>query len=303
MHRLWSPSEYSASVYSSSEFGSRSTEARQGSSNPTSEFGARSTLPQQVPRNRFSAFFHGTSVLTDRTGRPSQHGHKPFRGSPPSVLPRLDMSHLDMSAAPSQRSPTSTRSLIDPSSTPASSASPFSVASFDRSPGISPLSAQAHLLSPRTYDLEPEPIIRRKTARRVRHAPRWQPRHSSGRVCFPFMRKKGMRGKVFYCILSGSILAISLIICKAEHLHILLVGLTPISSRTCDVKHTCGARVPNRPYPLPPDLHSGILPLSHPTVLGELQIKKGRSDASSRQTRHRRIRGARPAHTSGARNG
>ena len=210
MHRLWSPSEYSASVYSSSEHGARSTEARQGSA-----LGPRSNEVQQGSRNRFSAFFHGTSVLTDRTGRPSQHGRKLFRVGSPFVLPRLDMSHLDVSAAPSHRSPTSTRSLIDPSSTPASSASPLSISTFDRSPGISPLSAQAHLLSPRTYDVEPEPVTRRKTARRVRPGPRWRPRHSNGRVCFPFMRKRGMRGKVFYCVLSGAILAISLIICKA----------------------------------------------------------------------------------------
>lgn len=199
MPRLWSPSEYSASVYSSSEFG------------------ARSVVPQQRSGNRFSALFHGTSVLTDRTGRPSQQGRKPFRDGLEAVLPRLDMSHLNTSAPSQQRSPASTRSLIDPSSTPASSARPFSVATFDQSPRITPLSAQAHLLSPRTEDLWPEPLIRRKTVKRTRPAPRWRPRHSSGLACFPFMRKRGMRGRVFYCILSGLILAITLIICMAKY--------------------------------------------------------------------------------------
>jgi len=198
MPRLWSPSEYSASLYSSSDLGARPME------------------PQQRSGNRFSAFFHGTSVLTDRTGRPLQHGRGPLSNGSPAVLPRLDMSHLNASAT-NQRSPTSTRSVIDPSSTPASSVRSFSATAFNGSAEISPLSAQVHLLSPRTQDLWPEPLVHRKTVRRVRHAPRWRPRHSSGLICFPFMRKRGMRRKVFYCVLSGSILVISLIICMSKH--------------------------------------------------------------------------------------
>jgi len=198
MPRLWSPSEYSASLYSSSDFGTRPVETQQRSG------------------NRFSAFFHGTSVLTDRMGRPLQHGPEPLANGSPAVLSRLDMSHLNTNA-PDQRSPTSTRSLIDPSSTPASSVRSFSATAFNGSAEISPLSAQVHLLSPRTEDLWPEPLVRRKTVKRVRHAPRWRPRHSSGLICFPFMRKRGMRKNVFYCVLSGSILVISLIICMSKH--------------------------------------------------------------------------------------
>ena len=165
---------------------------------------------EQRSSNRFSAFFHGTSVVTDRTNPPAQQSRKSSRHGSLTFLPRLDMSHLS-SNAPILRSPTSTRSLIDPNSTPASSARPLSTARFELFTPNSASPAQAHLISPR-FDRMIEPFTRRKTIR-PRPGPRWQPRHSSGRICFPFMRQRDMRTKVFHCLVSGFILAVTLIVC------------------------------------------------------------------------------------------
>ena len=171
--------------------------------------GARSNETEQRSSNRLSAFFHGTSVVTDRANLPTQHGRKASRHGSLNFLPPLDMSHLNNNA-PVLRSPMSTRSLIDPHSTPASSARPLSTARFDLFTPNSASPAQAHL-SPH-FDRMIEPFIRRKTLR-PRPGPRWRPRHSSGPICFPFMRQTDMRTKVFHCLVSGLILAVTLIVC------------------------------------------------------------------------------------------
>ena len=181
---------------------------------PLSSPPSRSNETEHRSSNRFSAFFHGTSVVTDRTNPPAQQGRKSSRHGSLNFLPRLDMSHLN-SNAPVLRSPTSTQSLIDPTSTPANSARPLSTARFDPFTPNSASPAQAHLLSPH-FDRMTEPFTRRKILR-PRPGPRWRPQHSSGRICFRFMRQRSIRTKVFHCLVSGFILAVTLIVCTFRY--------------------------------------------------------------------------------------
>ena len=89
-------------------------------------------------RRPLSSFFNGTSTVGGRNSGSAQAHTKRIDPNPPRLeLPRLDMSHLSPGPSPSQRSPTSTRSVIDPTLSPEMSARPLSSVT-QRSP-VSPL--------------------------------------------------------------------------------------------------------------------------------------------------------------------
>ena len=173
---------------------------------PSSPSGQRSAM-----RNRLSAFFHGSSVVADESPSERQQSCRMFRNKQSHFThsSNLEMSSLNRNT-PAPRSPSSTRSLIDPTSSPANSARPFSNATYEQFSGNPFSPAPAHLAgSPRTMPYS-EPMVRHHTSRRHRRNPRWRTKNSSGRVYF---RNKSMHQTVFKCIISGGLLAATLIVC------------------------------------------------------------------------------------------
>lgn len=189
---------------------------------------------QTEPRtraHRLSRWFHGTSTMAPRS-TDTERGTVP--PSPKSVstsapsLPQLEMSHINLQS-PALRSPTSTRSLIDPSSSPSTSARPLSTRSYEASVMSVTTPAQAQVLdyggnSPIDMEAPPEHTMSYENrtrsvrqppqqTRNERNKPRWVPRHSRGKVWFPAMEDRIVRTKVFHTLVSGLILAVFLIVC------------------------------------------------------------------------------------------
>lgn len=170
--------------------------------------------------NCIATCFQGTSVTTSQRTWPSKYSRKASRTAPQLSLPRLDTSNVNGSA-PALQSPTSTRSSIDPSLLPASSARPLSTVAYDEFLGRSYYPAQAQTQG-FGADNASGNTLPRGVSTRPRRQPRWQPRHSSGRVYFSFMRKSGMRRRVFFCVVSGTILAVTLVVCECLILFMIL---------------------------------------------------------------------------------
>ena len=168
------------------------------------------TVETQPLSSPILSIFQGTYAWTKRTSCPLQHNRKGSRTSPRISLPLLDISN---NSAPVLRSPTSTRSLIDPSSSPAITPRPLSTITFDHLPGAPNLPVQAHHRVNRPNGITYH-SARLDTSARFRRRPRWRPRHSSGRDFLPFMKKQGMKRRIFSCVVTGSILAVTLIVCK-----------------------------------------------------------------------------------------
>ena len=179
-----------------------------------------SSSTRSAVRNRLSALFHGSSVIGDKTHSPRQQSSNMARHKARTrELPRFETRSSFHLNAPAPRSPSSTRSLIDPASSPANSARPFSNATYDQFSGNPFSPAPAHIAgSPRT-DIESGMSIPQNRNGRRRRGPRWRPKHSSGKVYLPIMKNKGMRERVFKCIVSGGVLAITLIVCKSPLHH------------------------------------------------------------------------------------
>lgn len=99
---------------------------------------SNASTPHSRIRRPLSSFFHSTSVIGSQTGSDTiQPSPKPISPNPTRLeLPRLDMSHLSPGLPAFQRSPTSTRSIIDHIS-PRMSTRPLSSVT-QRSP-VSPL--------------------------------------------------------------------------------------------------------------------------------------------------------------------
>ena len=169
-------------------------------------------------QRRSSPFFNPITAYSERSFRVRQDRvPKPVSTNSPQ-LPRLDMSHLNTSGTV-LRSPTSTRSIIDPSGSPARTDRALSTFMIDGSERGPVYPAEAHVLdyggnSPIDQLPERNASTHPSRRRRRRREPRWIPRHSRGKIFFPAMKNQAVRNKVFHCIVSGSILAITLIVCK-----------------------------------------------------------------------------------------
>ena len=186
--------------------------------------------PQERVHRHFSSFFSSTSAISSRSNSTRQPSPKPSDDGPPR-LPRLNLSSIS-TRAPTLRSPSSTRSIIDPSSSPLTSSSPMastrriSAISFQENPLLIEFTAppQARVLDyGGNIPVIPEPQVVRQPTRGNRardhlqrrgRRPRWIPKHSRGKVWFPAMENSQVRTKVFHCIISGSLLSIILITCK-----------------------------------------------------------------------------------------
>ena len=166
-------------------------------------------------RNRMSAFFHGTSVITARAVGPFSRGRKPLRNAARQPIHiRLETQLLNTSA-PVLRSPTSTRSLIDPSSSPANSVRPATSGTFER---FSEILSPEPVHNPQTNSnttaesVVPSaegPVEHEQTNhRRVR-----QLKQRTKENCLSLIRDRAIRSKLINCAVSGFALALMLTIC------------------------------------------------------------------------------------------
>lgn len=171
-------------------------------------------------RSRFSAFFHGTSVHTSRpfTSSPSA-GPKSARSS--DQLPARSPLHLPEiggGSATHSRSRTSTRSMIDPTSSPAISTRLFTADTYMRLIMAPTVPEQSHPASPASFagvDPEEQHLVQQINDRRQR--PRRKRRRAIvvSRRAVPKMKRNAVRGRVRGCILWGILLTIVLTICAA----------------------------------------------------------------------------------------
>ena len=163
-------------------------------------------------RNRLSAFFNGRSeprtILP--TIRPTS-GHK-LRSHRREQL-QLDLSQLNLSV-PSLRSPNSTRSIIDPRSSSTHNRHSAAPMPLEAS---SPRPSQAYssvTLRPATNELANDPFA---SIAVTEDSPAPKRRNRRQRRRFPYIRNKALRRKAITCVVSGSLLALILIICTDCH--------------------------------------------------------------------------------------
>ncbi len=192
------------------------------SQSPSGAAPARSTNLTRV-RAHISALFHGTSI---HTGRPftssSSCGPKSPRSS--NQLPCHSRVHIpQISTRPPlhSRSPTSTRSMIDPTSSPVSSTRPITAGSYV-SVIISPtVPQQSHPASPtgftgvdpeRQYLARPTSDGRRRQGRKRRNVT------VERRQRLPKIKSNAVRSKVRSCVISGISLTVVLTICATTSL-------------------------------------------------------------------------------------
>lgn len=232
----------------------------------TPSLGSETSSPPTRTHRPFSSFFHGESVINgfgvvNQQERAQSH-HKHTRTVDTSTPP---MRGHSPGAHPALRSPTSTRSIIDPSASPANSVRQLSPAATSASAARSPFSFVDQLTHARVIDHGgnvplsqvsptqrqapfrfPSGRTQRSTGPRSQrqqssrsdrstnsNRPRWIPRHAPGKVWFPSLQSSAVRGKFLHVLVSGFILAVVLIICAP----------TPFSLL---------ATLPHQQTPLPP---------------------------------------------------
>lgn len=180
----------------------------------------RSNAQQSWARRRYSSFFHGESVVTDTPSTYSQTSpRKSNKISHRSFRARIEESN------PTLRSPTSTRSLIDPVSPTLTTYSPITsdeFAQFQQPDHHNP-PPLAHTRPQRTSgDLR---RAERHLERAIDRSRRRQGRRRTNTVnkagkkgkrkCFPAVRNPKIRRKLFGSLISAIILSILFIICAS----------------------------------------------------------------------------------------
>lgn len=184
-------------------------------------------------RSQISSMFSGRSTI-DR--RPSARD----QASPKSPAPRLGLSaftnhsriqlpYMSTDVASGRRSPSSTHSIIDPSSSPSSAIQPMPAAALQRhdsasNPALSRQVASIRTLSSRSTpvrgaDREEDSLLHlmgHEHRRRRRRKQKQRPRDTSQSLVARAMKKKGVRHRAFTCLLLGIILAVVLSICRFE---------------------------------------------------------------------------------------
>lgn len=159
-------------------------------------------------QSRFSAFFHGQSVLVREIYRTPQVGAKAAN----SCRPHRPMARGGFRRdGPGTRSHTSTRSLIDPISSPNSSAGSPHPEDFWQYRGafftpVSPLAPSPRDASRRTGETNDHP------AQRARSSRRREPRKKRG--CFSAVEDHQIRRKMIASLISGTLLILLLTICE-----------------------------------------------------------------------------------------
>lgn len=174
--------------------------------------------PSSVSRswayNQLYSLFHGESVVKSVRKGTRNRKISNSSGSSSEYFYQPQNEHL----APGLRSPTSTRSLIDPSASPISSSRSTFPATFGRVRGTSQRSitaryglhrestgtvrAERHLSRVLSRPQHPRPLILTRPARKRS-------------VCIPRIDDPILRKRAFGTIISGGILAILLSLCKS----------------------------------------------------------------------------------------
>ena len=239
------------------------------------------------PHRPFSGFFNGVSVVGSQRNGVHRSGSKPPSNRTSRRFSPLRLSHLNLSL-PALRSPSSTRSVIDPSTTPSTSGRGMSTVSFiSVNPLTSPVRARV-LDYGGNMPISMDPALQREMSRssrpspsdrqrRRRQGPRWVPRHSKGKVWFSAMESSAVRTKVFHSIVSGAILAIVLIVCTfILRIHVVRL-LTTHSSRPLECDFGAKSRIPHRGHSLRAHLQHPLPPLIHPYDPSDLSVQEGRS--------------------------
>lgn len=167
------------------------------------------TNPRSWARRRYSSFFHGDSVVAgSRTA--SVHTRKASRSAQRSSRVQSEQHGSGL------RSPTSTRSLIDPTSSPNSTARSISPDTFERFRRDSNRPALAYVRPSRTsgeLDRAERHLARAIVRTRRRQAWPCSVKEKVKRRCLPNIRNPKIRRKIIGCLVSGGILAVMLTIC------------------------------------------------------------------------------------------
>ena len=171
--------------------------------------------PPRRPRRsraqaRFSAFFHGRSVITPSFAQQ----RKPVPTTPQIRTPIYDSYHT---RAPRSRSPTSTRSLIDPSASPLSCAESLPSEAFPGFEGARGSEDRVYIRPSRVPEEEQLTAHRVECSRgrRAWHRPK-KVEKEGRRLCFPGIKNPKIRQKFIGCLVSGSFLVIVLTICASS---------------------------------------------------------------------------------------
>ena len=170
------------------------------------------TEPMGRTKSRISAWFHGQSVVGNERPRPSQRATKTSRSTDLYAFPKIG---TDNRAASGLRSPSSTRSMIDPSSSPC-------VASGPAYPSVFHCMRQEERRQPEVTRYDEDDIlgIGRNPRTRTRLAlirPRSKRRsRKPSRGCSPSSQKYKLRSESVGCLISGGLLISTLTTCKSE---------------------------------------------------------------------------------------
>lgn len=161
-------------------------------------------------RSRLSAWFHGHSVVGDNISRSSHRVPKTSRTRGRSTSP---FEPADLANISGIRSPSSTRSIIDPASSPDVGSGPASISVLNRMNG-----GEAATISGTRYDEERTtgveggiPTRTRLALSRTRRKPRPNTRRQQ---CFPGFKNRRAKRKAIGCLVSGGLLATILTTCK-----------------------------------------------------------------------------------------
>lgn len=165
--------------------------------------------PRSWAHRLVTSLFHGESIVTNRQRSSAMDSRKHNWASHLSSHTRYEHYHSGL------RSPTSTRSLIDPSSTPLSNNRPISSERFGFHPHRPP-TAHVH---PRGYYFRTG-RAERHLARALRppYRPAWlnSRRERPKRTCLSRIGDSKLRRKIIGCLVSGTALAVVLSICTLE---------------------------------------------------------------------------------------
>ena len=168
------------------------------------------------------------------------------------------------------RSPTSTRSVIDPSSSPASSTRPLppeTLSTFQGSPNVPQrIHAIIPTLVPEAAPEEDQPAMAgADTQRRQKSSQRKEGERR--RRCFPNIANHALRSKIITCLISGGALAAILAICMASSMFTMRT-VSDQGKRSCpySLKHSRQQRPPGHSDSRTPFTHNIFLPLIYTLV-------------------------------------
>lgn len=177
---------------------------------PSSSRGCPRRDPLTQGRLRLSAWFHGHSVIGDNRSRSSRRAPKSWRTRGHSMSPYEPADSVNISGI---RSPSSTRSIIDPASSPNVGSGLASTSVLNHMNG-----EQSTSIGGTRYDGERVIGCEGGTRTRTRLAlsrPKRKPRpNTQRRHCFPGFKNRKVKKKTIGCLVSGGLLAIILTTCK-----------------------------------------------------------------------------------------